>query len=103
MTATKKKGYGGRFQWDSVHPLQPFLPSSLPHWFRVVCPKPMDLTQNIAKRISTIGGGALIIDYGMDGIVSDSLQVMHIDVCTYNAWIMLLYLCTLMFGKDILA
>ncbi|KAI3697108.1 hypothetical protein L6452_29864 [Arctium lappa] len=40
-----------------------------------VCPKPMDLTQNIAKRISTDGGGALIIDYGMDGIVSDSLHM----------------------------
>ncbi|KAI3662670.1 hypothetical protein L6452_29867 [Arctium lappa] len=100
-----------------------------------VCPKPMDLTQNVAKRISTNGGGALIIDYGLDGIVSDnlhmgifcmpsssiiprhnhpgmnafskllyeSMRAMHIDVCTYNAWIMLLYLCTLMFGKDISA
>lgn len=35
----------------------------------------MDLTQNIAKRISSDGGGALIIDYGLNGIVSDSLQV----------------------------
>ncbi|CAK9180379.1 unnamed protein product [Ilex paraguariensis] len=40
-----------------------------------VCPKAMDLTQNIAKRISSDGGGALIIDYGLNGIVSDSLQV----------------------------
>lgn len=37
----------------------------------------MDLTQNIAKRISSDGGGALIIDYGLDGIVSDSLQVIQ--------------------------
>ncbi|KVH92732.1 protein arginine methyltransferase NDUFAF7, mitochondrial [Cynara cardunculus var. scolymus] len=42
-----------------------------------VCPKAMDLTQNIAKRISTDGGGALIIDYGLDGIVSDSLQAIR--------------------------
>ncbi|KAJ9562512.1 hypothetical protein OSB04_007672 [Centaurea solstitialis] len=42
-----------------------------------VCPKAIDLTQNIAKRISTDGGGALIIDYGLDGIVSDSLQAIR--------------------------
>lgn len=42
-----------------------------------VCPKAMDLTQAIAKRISSDGGGALIIDYGLDGVVSDSLQVCH--------------------------
>lgn len=42
-----------------------------------VCPKAMDLTQNIAKRVSTDGGGALIIDYGLDGIVSDSLQAIR--------------------------
>lgn len=35
----------------------------------------MELTQNIAKRISSDGGGALIIDYGQNGVVSDSLQV----------------------------
>ena len=35
----------------------------------------MDLTQEIAKRIGSDGGGALIIDYGKDGIISDSLQV----------------------------
>lgn len=40
-----------------------------------VCPKGMDLTQEIANRVSTDGGGALIIDYGLNGIVSDSLQV----------------------------
>lgn len=40
-----------------------------------ICPKAMDLTQSIAKRISSDGGGALIIDYGLNGVVSDSLQV----------------------------
>ena len=40
-----------------------------------VCPKAMELTQSIADRISSDGGGALIIDYGLDGVVSDSLQV----------------------------
>ncbi|KAK1432841.1 hypothetical protein QVD17_09743 [Tagetes erecta] len=42
-----------------------------------VCPKAIDLTQTIAKRISTDGGGALIIDYGLDSIVSDSLQAIR--------------------------
>ncbi|XP_076954226.1 uncharacterized protein LOC143628553 [Bidens hawaiensis] len=42
-----------------------------------VCPKAMDLTQTIAKRISNDGGGALIIDYGLDSIVSDSLQAIR--------------------------
>jgi NADH dehydrogenase [ubiquinone] 1 alpha subcomplex assembly factor 7 len=40
-----------------------------------VCPKAMELTEQIADRISSDGGGALIIDYGKNGIVSDSLQV----------------------------
>lgn len=40
-----------------------------------ICPKAMELTQTMVERISSDGGGALIIDYGMDGIVSDSLQV----------------------------
>ena len=40
-----------------------------------VCPQAIDLTQSIAKRISSDGGGALIVDYGLDGVVSDSLQV----------------------------
>ena len=40
-----------------------------------VCPRAMELTQTIAKRISSDGGGALIIDYGLNGVVSDSLQV----------------------------
>lgn len=35
----------------------------------------MELTQTIAERISSDGGGALIIDYGLNGVVSDSLQV----------------------------
>ncbi|XP_059642369.1 uncharacterized protein LOC132284293 isoform X2 [Cornus florida] len=42
-----------------------------------VCPKAMELTQTIAKRISSDGGGALIIDYGLKGIVSDSLQAIR--------------------------
>lgn len=40
-----------------------------------VCPKAIDLTQEISKRIAIDGGGALIIDYGVNGIVSNSLQV----------------------------
>uniref|UniRef100_A0A2N9IDT4 Protein arginine methyltransferase NDUFAF7 n=1 Tax=Fagus sylvatica TaxID=28930 RepID=A0A2N9IDT4_FAGSY len=40
-----------------------------------VCPTAMELTQTIADRISSDGGGALIIDYGLNGVVSDSLQV----------------------------
>lgn len=40
-----------------------------------VCPKSMELTEEIAQRIESDGGGALIIDYGLNGIVSDSLQV----------------------------
>ncbi|KAI3726077.1 hypothetical protein L1987_65874 [Smallanthus sonchifolius] len=42
-----------------------------------VCPKAMDLTQTIAKRISSDGGGALIIDYGLGSIISDSLQAIR--------------------------
>ncbi|KAF7802936.1 protein arginine methyltransferase NDUFAF7, mitochondrial [Senna tora] len=42
-----------------------------------VCPKAMELTQTIAKRISSDGGGALIIDYGLNGVVSDSLQAIR--------------------------
>ncbi|KAI3452346.1 hypothetical protein Pfo_009011 [Paulownia fortunei] len=42
-----------------------------------VCPKAMDLTQAIANRIGVDGGGALIIDYGLNGIVSDSLQAIR--------------------------
>ncbi|KAJ8546080.1 hypothetical protein K7X08_018663 [Anisodus acutangulus] len=42
-----------------------------------VCPKAMYLTQEIAKRIGSDGGGALIIDYGLNEIVSDSLQAIR--------------------------
>ncbi|KAK0585809.1 hypothetical protein LWI29_034257 [Acer saccharum] len=42
-----------------------------------VCPKAMELTSAIAKRISSDGGGALIIDYGLNGVVSDSLQAIR--------------------------
>ncbi|XP_004505701.1 uncharacterized protein [Cicer arietinum] len=42
-----------------------------------ICPKAMDLTQNIVERISSDGGGALIIDYGLDEVVSDSLQAIR--------------------------
>lgn len=42
-----------------------------------VCPRAMDLTHTLAKRISTDGGGALIIDYGLNGVVSDSLQAIR--------------------------
>lgn len=49
-----------------------------------ICPKAMDLTQTIVERISSDGGGALIIDYGSDGVVSDSLQVYHISLLIVN-------------------
>ncbi|KAJ9135191.1 hypothetical protein P3X46_032400 [Hevea brasiliensis] len=42
-----------------------------------VCAKGMDMTHTIAKRISSDGGGALIIDYGLNGVVSDSLQAIR--------------------------
>ncbi|KAI9379323.1 hypothetical protein POPTR_017G077000v4 [Populus trichocarpa] len=42
-----------------------------------VCPKAMDLTHAIADRIGCDGGGALIIDYGLNGVVSDSLQAIR--------------------------
>ena len=45
-----------------------------------ICPKAMELTQTIAERISSDGGGALIIDYGLNGVVSDSLQVQKIAI-----------------------
>lgn len=40
-----------------------------------VCAKAMELTGAMAKRIGSDGGGALIIDYGLNGVVTDSLQV----------------------------
>ncbi|XP_074576377.1 uncharacterized protein LOC141832909 isoform X2 [Curcuma longa] len=42
-----------------------------------VCPKAMELTHQIAERISSDGGGALIIDYGKDGLISDTLQAIR--------------------------
>ncbi|CAH9091962.1 unnamed protein product [Cuscuta epithymum] len=42
-----------------------------------VCPKSMDLTRTVADRIGSDGGGALIIDYGLNGIVTDSLQAIR--------------------------
>ncbi|KAG8501583.1 hypothetical protein CXB51_003909 [Gossypium anomalum] len=42
-----------------------------------VCPKAIDLTSTLAKRIGVDGGGALIIDYGLNGVVSDSLQAIR--------------------------
>lgn len=42
-----------------------------------LCPKAMELTESIAQRISSDGGGALIIDYGLNGIISDSLQAIR--------------------------
>lgn len=42
-----------------------------------ICPKAMDLTQTIAQRVGSDGGGALIIDYGLNGLVSDSLQAIR--------------------------
>lgn len=43
-----------------------------------VCPQAMKITADIAKRVGEDGGGALIVDYGDDSIVSDSLQVCFI-------------------------
>ncbi|KAL0917922.1 hypothetical protein M5K25_013031 [Dendrobium thyrsiflorum] len=42
-----------------------------------VCPRAVELTHQIAKRISIDGGGALIIDYGKNEIISDSLQAIR--------------------------
>ncbi|KAK7341299.1 hypothetical protein VNO80_24225 [Phaseolus coccineus] len=42
-----------------------------------VCPQAMELTQTIVDRISSDGGGALIIDYGLNGVISDSLQAIR--------------------------
>lgn len=40
-----------------------------------VCPQALKLTAEIAKRVGEDGGGALIVDYGDDKPISDSLQV----------------------------
>ncbi|KAI4366664.1 hypothetical protein MLD38_022511 [Melastoma candidum] len=42
-----------------------------------ICPEAIDLTQAIAKRVGSDGGGALIIDYGLNKLVSDSLQAIR--------------------------
>ncbi|XP_019454282.1 PREDICTED: protein arginine methyltransferase NDUFAF7 homolog, mitochondrial [Lupinus angustifolius] len=42
-----------------------------------VCPQAMELTETIANRISSDGGGALIIDYGFNEVISDSLQAIR--------------------------
>ena len=46
-----------------------------------VCPKAIELTSAIAERIGSDGGGALVIDYGLNRIVSDSLQVCFVKLC----------------------
>ncbi|PKA50949.1 hypothetical protein AXF42_Ash007605 [Apostasia shenzhenica] len=42
-----------------------------------VCPRAFELTHQISKRISDDGGGALIIDYGKNEIITDSLQAIR--------------------------
>ncbi|KAK3410106.1 hypothetical protein EUGRSUZ_J02136 [Eucalyptus grandis] len=59
-----------RFQWATDEEIE-----KLNHI--EICPTAMDLTQTIAKRISSDGGGALIIDYGQNGVISDSLQAIR--------------------------
>eukprot|EP00850_Spirogloea_muscicola_P020329 SM000212S06922 [mRNA] locus=s212:103536:106650:- [translate_table: standard] len=39
-----------------------------------VCPGGLKLAADIAKRVGQDGGGALIIDYGEDNLIADSLQ-----------------------------
>ncbi|KAF8408047.1 hypothetical protein HHK36_007187 [Tetracentron sinense] len=59
-----------RCKWDATEEI-----TKLDHI--EVCPKAIELTHTIAKRISSDGGGALIIDYGLNGIVTDSLQAIR--------------------------
>ncbi|KAL9257021.1 arginine methyltransferase NDUFAF7 homolog, mitochondrial-like protein [Drosera capensis] len=42
-----------------------------------VCPSAMELIESIAKRIGSDGGGALVIDYGVKGLASDTLQAIR--------------------------
>ena len=53
-----------------------------------VCPASMELTQSIADRIASDGGGALVIDYGQNGVVSDSLQVYYLTTIATSASLM---------------
>jgi len=59
-----------------------------------VSPRAMELTESICKRIGSDGGGALIIDYGLDGVVSDSLQV---QISYVNPLLMFLSLYVMIF------
>ena len=40
-----------------------------------VCPAGRKFATEIARRVADDGGGALIIDYGEDGVIEESLQV----------------------------
>ncbi|KAH9570881.1 hypothetical protein CY35_02G064100 [Sphagnum magellanicum] len=42
-----------------------------------VCPSALKLTAEIARRVGEDGGGALVVDYGEDVMVSDSLQAIR--------------------------
>lgn len=42
-----------------------------------VCPQALKITQEIGKRVGKDGGGALVIDYGEDKLISDSLQAIQ--------------------------
>ncbi|CAK9267696.1 unnamed protein product [Sphagnum jensenii] len=42
-----------------------------------VCPSALKLTAEIARRVGEDGGGALVVDYGDNVIVSDSLQAIR--------------------------
>ncbi|KAI5071115.1 hypothetical protein GOP47_0013366 [Adiantum capillus-veneris] len=59
-----------RFKWAPLEEKE-----SLNH--AEVCPQALKVTHEIAKRVGQDGGGALIIDYGEDKIVSDSLQAIQ--------------------------
>lgn len=65
-----------RFQWAADEEIE-----KLNHI--EICPTAMDLTLTIAKRISCDGGGALIIDYGLNGVISDSLQVCILTIMLF--------------------
>ncbi|MCO5596812.1 hypothetical protein L7F22_050882 [Adiantum nelumboides] len=72
-TAASKLYLAKRFKWASLEEKE-----SLNH--AEVCPQALKLTHEIAKRVGRDSGGALIIDYGEDKLVSDSLQVESILV-----------------------